>query len=214
MNFRKNILSNSFIFSLLLIVVIFSLGAMKVYQTGKLESNGSGSIKITYSAKADELKTNKYIIGNFPFSEDLAKKQFASANNTVKNVKLDFDKKESVYYMTVEVDFKDINKITEAKGFSNIKASYVKSSSGMDFQYIILANPGLYKNFANQSYIIEFESKVKTTNGALKDNTVTWGNKNSSNSDFSKDVILKATTEADESLTSNNESSGKDEGKS
>ncbi|MEO8209839.1 MAG: hypothetical protein ABI840_04730, partial [bacterium] len=179
MNLRSFNLSRILIVLLITITVYFSLGAVRVYQTGKLNSDGSGSMKIIYSAKLSELKAKQYIIGNFMFSEDLAKRQFSSANSTVNKAKLDFDQKDSIMLISVDVDFKDINKLSEANGFSNVKASYTKTDSGMVFRYVILANANLYKSFENQSYVIEFGSKVKSTNGALKDNTVTWGNKTS-----------------------------------
>ncbi|HMQ70040.1 MAG TPA: hypothetical protein PKA90_13760 [Ignavibacteria bacterium] len=193
--------SKSYIILLLIFVSTnFSLGAVKIYQTGDLKSNGSGSIKIVYSANEDELKANKFTIGNFHFSEEQARKQFTSPNTNVKNVKLDFDQKESRYFITVDVDFKDINKLSDARGFSNVKASYKSTDTGNVFRYIILVNPELYKKFSSQSYIMNFESKVKSSNGSIKGNTVTWGNRSKDNSDFSKDVYLTATTESDGKL--------------
>jgi len=217
MNFRKKFSSKGFIVILLLTTVIFSLGAVKIYQTGNLKSNGSGNIKIVYSAKANELKENKFTIGNFHFSEEQARKQFSSPNTTVKNVKLDFSQKDSTYFMTVNVDFTNINKLSEARGFSNVKASYVKTEKGNEFKYILTANPELYKKFENQSYIIEFENKVISSNGAIKDNTVTWGNRNKSNSDFSKDVLMIALTESNGNIggtTGSGETSNNDKEKS
>lgn len=211
MNLRSLNLSRIVFLLLISVTTYFSIGAVRVYQTGKLKSDGSGNIKIIYSAHASELKAKQYIIGNFMFAEELAKRQFTSPNTSINKVKLDFNPADSLYLITVDVDFKDINKLSEANGFSNVKASYTKSDTGMVFRYIITANPNLYKDFENQSYVMEFANKVKSTNGALKDNTVTWGNRNSKNTDFSKDVALVATTTADGSVTTSNSPSGEKE---
>lgn len=182
----------------ILILTIFLLLGMKIYETGELKSDGSGSIKIIYSGNASFLIKNNYIIGNFPFNEEMAKKYFTSDNTEVKKAKLDFDVKDSIYYITIEVDFNDINKLSNTKGFSNIKSSYIKTDTGMVFNYILVANPEFYKDFIEQSYTIKFEDKVKSMNGELKDNIVYWSKKQLKESDYNKDIILTATTEAGE----------------
>lgn len=168
-----------------------------IYQVMTLKDNGSGSVKLNYDSKQEVLKANNFVLANFPFAENLAKDYFASPNNTLKIAKLDFRVSDSTYFMTIEVDFKDINKLNQAKGFSNVKILWTGSDSGAVFTYTLLPALGVSKFFQVQSYIVNFESPIKSSNGVVKDRTVTWGERSAKNNiDFSKDLNLVATTTA------------------
>jgi hypothetical protein len=199
--------------SKLIILIIFLFTALQfsnansIYQTMTLNDDGSGTIKLNYSSTGSVLKANNFILGNLPFSEELVKNFFASPNSTVKNAKLNFDKNSDKYSMTVEIDFKDINVLNKLAGFKNVKASWKSSGSGMDFTYTLIPTPAMTKFFESQSYIVTFQSPVKSSNGVTKEKTVTWGNRNQKNSDFTNDVNLTAVIDAEGSSSSNNTSS-------
>lgn len=167
-----------------------------IYQTMNLKDDGSGSIKLNYNNSNSVLRQNNFILANFPFSEKLAQDFFKSPNSTVKTAKLDFRISDSTYFMTIEVDFKDINKLNQAKGFSNVRVLWTGSDSGAVFTYSLLPGLSVPKFFETQSYIVNFESTVKSSNGVVKDKEVTWGSRSIKNTDFSKDVNLIATTTA------------------
>ncbi|MBL8005895.1 MAG: hypothetical protein JNJ56_00060 [Ignavibacteria bacterium] len=174
------------------IVFLFNTGFITLYQTGTVNNDGSGTINLQYFAGNSFLQSKKFIVGNFPFSEDLARQSFSSSNSNINKVKLDFDIKDSVYYMTVVLDFNDINKLSEAQGFRNVNAGISDSDSGKVFHFTLLKNYPLYEEFSDLSVILEFENKVLSTNGVLEGNKVTWGNRNVKNTDFSNDVTFYA----------------------
>ncbi len=146
-----------------------------IYQVMTLKDNGSGSVVLNYDSKQEVLKSNNFVLANFPFSEQLAKDYFASPNNKLRTAKLNFRVSDSTYFMTIEVDFKDINKLNQAKGFSNVKTLWTGSDSGAVFTYTLLPALGVSKFFEVQSYVVNFESPIKSSNGSVKDKTVTWG---------------------------------------
>jgi hypothetical protein len=168
--------------------------AGNVYQVINLKDDGSGTIKLSYSADNKMLQKFKFILGNYPFTEKLAKEYFSSQNTTVQNAKLNFDIKDSTYFMTLEIDFKNINKINQAKGFSGIVARWFGTDTGAVFNYTILAGKSTIEYFDPQSYIVNFENSVKSTNGVKTDKNVTWGNRTSKNTNFSKDQTMAAST--------------------
>lgn len=178
---------------LIIAIIIFLIGnqylsAGTIYQTITLNDNGSGTIKLNYNSTGSVLKENKFILGNLPFSDKIAEGFFGSKNTTVKKAKLDFDQAKDMYFMTIEMEFKDINKLNEAKGFSNAITAWYQSDTGTVFKYSIAANSGATKFFENQTFVVNFRSPVKNANGAIKNTTVTWSNLNPQKSD----VVLLA----------------------
>jgi len=195
----------------ILAVIPFLLGMDNIYLIATMNDNGSGTIKLSYSCKESILKQNNFILQNFPFTEALAKSYFESDNSSVRKAKLDFSKADSVYFISLEIDFKDFNKLSSAKGFSNVNSSWLPADSGMIFKYIIKANPELYKNFPSQSYLVNFASPVKSSTGIIKGNEVVWGSRTANNTDLSKDVVMEAVV--DSKGSANTKSSGKEEKK-
>ncbi|MBK6877062.1 MAG: hypothetical protein IPG99_11610 [Ignavibacteria bacterium] len=166
-----------------------------IYQVMTLKDNGSGSVVLNYDSKQEVLKSNNFVLANFPFSEQLAKDYFASPNNKLRTAKLNFRVSDSTYFMTIEVDFKDINKLNQAKGFSNVKTLWTGSDS-VQFSYTLLPALGASK-FLKCSHTSNFESPIKSSNGSVKDKTVTWGERSAKNKvDFSQDINLVVTTTA------------------
>ena len=137
-------------------------------------------------------------MGNYGFTEGEAQTNFTSENTEVKSVKIFNDKDKGMTHMVLEIDFKDINKISEAKGFSDIRASWVETDSGMVFQWVILKNLAQLNLIGELIYIFTFDgaNTIISPNGAIKDNTATWA-LNTKNTDFTKDVILTATVKSD-----------------
>lgn len=168
--------------------------AGNIYQVINLKDDGSGTIKLSYSAENKMLQKFKFVLGNYPFSEKLAKDYFSSASTTVKSAKLNFNVSDSVYFMTLEIEFKNLNKINQAKGFSGILAKWIGTDTGAVFSYTVLAGKSAIEFFDPQSYIVDFESSVKSTNGVKAEKKVTWGNRTSKNTNFSKDQTMTAST--------------------
>ncbi|MBK9226747.1 MAG: hypothetical protein IPL67_06810 [Ignavibacteria bacterium] len=55
-----------------------------IYQVMTLKDNGSGSVVLNYDSKQEVLKSNNFVLANFPFSEQLAADYFASPNNKLR----------------------------------------------------------------------------------------------------------------------------------
>ena len=96
--------------------------------------------------------------------------------------------------MTVDIEFKNINKINQAKGFTGVVAKWFGTDTGAVFNYTILAGKSTIEYLDPQSYIVNFENSVKSTNGVKTEKKVTWGNRTSKNTNFSKDQTMAAST--------------------
>lgn len=182
----------SFILALIMLLLGNQyLSAGTIYETITLNDNGSGTIKLNYNNVGSVLKENKFVLGNLPFSDKIAEGFFNSKYSTVKKAKLDFDAGQDKYFMTIELEFTDINKLNEAKGFSNIRTAWYNTDTGTVFTYTIAANPDMAKYFESQTYVVNFRSPIKKTNGTIKSTTVTWPNVTPQNSDINLTANVK-----------------------
>jgi len=157
----------------------FSFSAVKFYQSSKVHSNGSITMTFTYSAKESDIKNN--MIGNLPFAIEEVKKFFSS---TVSEIKKSLAYKEpsdkSISSVTVDIDVRDINKIHEIAGLNNFKAGWLKSDSGMVFNWLIPASFMQNNLVDTYQFVLAFDDKIISTNGVIRDNTCNWyvyGNK-------------------------------------
>lgn len=189
MNLKKPF-SEKIIFPFIVILGLLFLGLVNVYQPSTLNNDGSGSFKLSYNTP-DSTITEVKVIGNFPFTETEAGANFSSPNTEVKTVNIFNDKEKLVTHVVVEIDFTDINKISEAKGFSNIKASWVKSDSGMVFNWTILKNPAQQSILGDQLYIFRFDGQILSSNGLINRDTVIWL-ASPKTFDFTNDVVFTA----------------------
>jgi len=150
------------------ILCLLFTGFITLYQPTKINNDGTGSINLQYFTKAASIPESK-IIGSFAFTEPLVEDYFNSTNTEVKNVKFDHDVNDSVTYVTVNIDFKDISKLNMAKGFSNITASLSKNDSGMIFNYAVLKDTANAKLLTRLTYEFTFEGDIISTNGHKKE---------------------------------------------
>lgn len=190
-------LRNTFFLSIIAISAIYFMGAVNIYQVGKLKANGSGTLTFTYSASTSEVEKNNYLIGNFPFKKESIDEYFASNNNKIKSSSVYFkDKDPNLTSVTIVIEFDNIDNISGAKGFSNIKSSFVKNDNIKTLNWIV-TNPA-----ANQidqvifNLTIECEI-VKSANGVIKDKSISFFASNKK-SDFKKDVDFTVAVKVDE----------------
>jgi len=182
-------------FILLAFVLSFLLfsGAINIYQPSTLNSDGSGSFKLSYFTSDSNLVNTK-VLGNYAFTEAEARANFTSANTNVKSVQIYNDSVKTVTHVVLEIDFKDINKISEAKGFLGIKASWTKKDSGMDFQWVIGKSELNNNVIGNLIYIFKFDGEILSSNGAIEGDTVTWF-MTPTTADYTNDITLTAVVE-------------------
>ena len=185
---------------LFLLTFIFSLilsGCVNYDQKTTLNADGSGTMKIHYWASSNNISGGE--LGGFGFTEDKARTNFSSANTEVGSVKIEEKKDTDTTKSThvyVDVKFKDLNKLTDAKGFSKIKASWEKGKDGMDFKYTMLkdtANSGFGMDSYKLTYEFTFPDEIITTNGKADGKKVSW-DKNLT--DLKDDVVMSATIKA------------------
>ena len=182
------------LFVLALIISVILSGCVNYDQKATINSDGSGTMKIHYWAESTNISSGE--LGGFGFTEDKARNNFTSSNTQVGDVKVE-DKKETdttkSTHVYLDVKFKDINKLSEAKGFAKIKASWEKGKEGMDFKYTLLkdtANSGMGMDKYKLTYEFEFPNEVITTNGKMNGKKVSW---EKSLTDLKDDVDMTAT---------------------
>lgn len=202
---QKNVIFIAFI----LFFSFFYLGAISIYQTSTINSDGSGTLKLTYSAPESDVKANNNIIGNFPFTPELIKQYFASANTVVNNPLVYKDKNNAnLLVATVTVDFKNINKLSDAKGFSEMNISYNENTNkiGKLFRWVIQPSQAKLVGIMDLNLTFECDS-LNSSNGIVKGKTITYY-KDSKKIDFTKEVVMSATVYTSgktTSVTSNKE---------
>jgi hypothetical protein len=134
-------------------------------------------MKIKYWTKTNNITGDE--LGVFGFSEEKVESNYFSPYTYVSGVNIEKDATiDSFTVVTLNLNFKDFNKISEAKSFSQIKASYGKSDNGMQFKYILLQDTSNANTFGASDYKLtyefEFPSEVIMSNGKTSGNTVTW----------------------------------------
>ena len=178
-------------------VFIYIAGCVNVEQKTTLKEDGSGSMKLHYWTKMSNLNMGDEI-GGFSFSDDKVKSDFTSGNCTPSDVKIEEKLDDSTKHVNLMVTFKDINKLSDAKGFSKTKQSWTKGKDGMDFKYTLMkdtANAGqMGMNEYKLSYTFEFPAEVTATNGNKDGKTVTW---NKTVADLTNDVDMTATVKTE-----------------
>jgi hypothetical protein len=157
------------------IFILFFGGATKYYQASKFNNDGTGTISLTYSAKAADVKKSNNLIGNLPFTNELANEYFNSAG--LKVTKAMFYKSQgdsSIQNATIELAITDFNLLSKSKGFSDVTASWSKSDSGMVFRWLFSPSHKEKNEIESYQIIADFESDLKSTNGVLAGKQVKW----------------------------------------
>lgn len=191
-------LYNKLFSGLILISAFLFLGAITVSQKGTVNADGSGSLTLTYTAPAAEVKKNNDLIGSFPFEQKMIKDYFSSGKDAqTKSISIGPNKADTTQTsVTVVIDFKNINSLSELKGFSGNKISY---NAGEDnnrlFRWIISSESA--KNLDQIRCILTFDCEsLSSSNGTVQDKTITFFRENKKH-DFTKEVVLGATIKTD-----------------
>ncbi len=183
----------SILTTFLFISMIYFLGCVNYDQKTVLNADGSGSMKIHYWSKMSNFSMGTSL-GKFDFDEAKAKENFTSVNSEVKSVKMEDKLDDSTKHVNVELTFKDINKLSEAKGFSEVRASWKEGKDGMELKYILLKDTSAANNMGASDYKVtytfELPDEIISTNATKKEGkTCTWEYKVS---DLGKDIEMTA----------------------
>lgn len=193
---------------ILILVVIFIsnysyAGDITISQVASLKNDGTGKIDLSYSVKNSLL--NNFSFGNYVFGPKANETRFASENSKVEksNFYMRSDDK-SIAVTNIVLDYKDLNKINQAAGFADIKASWKKTDGGNEFRWVVTANPKAVAQISQYTYKFTFDDKVLSSNGSLVEgNTVTWYK--DKDIDPTKDIVLTAIIKSDGSSPTTNE---------
>lgn len=174
MNSNKNLIKIFTLSSLFLSLIVFG-GGVKYFQTASLNNDGSGIIAVTYSAKTSDIISKNNIIGNLPFTKDKIKEYFTSENSVITKSTIYKDQADTtITGVALEINLRDLNKISTAKGFTGVNASWVKSDSGMVMRWLFTPEHKNSDEITTYQVSFNFEGDIKSTNGVKKDKTVTY----------------------------------------
>ena len=186
-----------FISSFIILFVFLLAGCVNVEQKTTLKQDGSGSMKVHYWTKMTNVKSSTEL-GGFSFDESKAKQNYSSSNTEVTSVKSEEKLDDSTKHVTVELNFKNINEISSAKGFEKVKASWKEGKDGMEFSYTLAKDTANAKNMGASdtklNYVFEFPSEVLKTNGRKDGQKVTW---EKSLADLKEDLEMTASVKND-----------------
>jgi|WetSurMetagenome_2_1015567.scaffolds.fasta_scaffold302995_1 hypothetical protein len=179
-----------------ILTAVFSLylaGCVNIEQKTVLKSDGSGTMSVKYWTKSSNVSGDE--LGVFGFTEEKAKSNYTSANTEVSDIKIEKNTTtDSVTTVTLKVKFKDINKLSDAKSFSKVKASWEKGKEGMDFKYTLLQDTSNANTFGASDYKLnyefEFPGEVLSTNGKKDGQKVSW---NKTVADLKEDLDFTST---------------------
>jgi hypothetical protein len=182
-----------------LLVFAFGLylaGCVNLDQKTTVNSDGSGSMKIKYWTKSSNVSGDE--LAGFGFTEAKVKSNYTSSSTEPSNIKIEKNTTtDSLITVNLEVKFKDLNKLSDAKAFAKIKSSWVKGKDGMDFKYTLLQDTSNAKQMGMSDYKLvyefEFPGEVTATNGKKDGQKVSW---NKTVADLKEDVDMTATVKA------------------
>jgi hypothetical protein len=184
-------------FSILSVFLFFTMvylaGCVNYDQHTTLNADGSGSMKIHYWTKMSNFSMGT-TLGKFDFEEGKAKENFTSPNTDVKSVKVEDKLDDSTKHVNVELSFKDVNKLSETKGFSEVRPSWKEGKDGMELKYTLLKDSSAANNMGASDYKVTYTfdlpDEIVSTNATKKEGkSCTWEYKVS---DLGKDIEMTA----------------------
>lgn len=183
------LLSVVFLFSML---AFFFQGCVNLEQKSKINADGSGTMTVHYWTASSNITGDE--LSGFGFTEEKVKENYTSNSTEAADIKVEKNETDSTTHVSLNVKFKDFNKLNEAKAFSKIKSSWAKGKDGMDFVYTIPADPSNAGNMGMSdyklNYVFEFPGEVAITNGKQDGMKVTWAK---TIADLKEDIEMKAT---------------------
>ncbi|MCY7362999.1 MAG: hypothetical protein LH629_13190 [Ignavibacteria bacterium] len=150
-------------------------GAVTYFQNASFNNNGTGIITVTYSAPTSEVTSKNSIIGNLPFTNEKITEYFTSPSTIVKKAVVYKDPKDANNTAaTVTIYTTDLNKLKEAKGFTDVQASWTNSDTGRVFRWLFAPEHKNNNSIGTYNVTINFEGDVRSTNGMLSGKEVKY----------------------------------------
>lgn len=191
--FTQNYLKPALLFVLTLCTALYFTACVNVNQKTAINGDGSGTIKLEYWAKMNNLKSSTEL-GSFSFKEDKAKQNYTSSNSEVTSIKIEDKLDDSTKHVYMDIKFKDFNNLSSAKGFEKTKASWKEGKEGKDFMFTLNQDTSNAKSMGSSdyklTYTFEFPGEVLKTNGRKDGKSVVW---DKTLADLKTDVEMTAT---------------------
>jgi len=175
------------------VVMVFSTlfcGCINYEQRTKLNYDGSGTMQIHYWAKESDVQW--LASSNFGFDEEKIREQYKSDNITIQNIKI--ETKDTLKHVYVDLAFKDINKLSEAKGFEKNLSKFEEKNGNKVLTFVLKSDSsstGLGMDQYKLIYVFEMPGEVIASNATkVEGNILTWEYRLS---DLTKDIQLTAT---------------------
>jgi hypothetical protein len=183
-------------FLLVFAFAMYLVGCVNLDQKTTIGADGSGSMKVKYWTKSSNVSGDE--LAGFGFTDAKVKSNYTSSSTEPSNIKIEKNTTtDSMITVTLDVKFKDLNKLSDAKAFSKVKSSWVKGKDGMDFKYTLLQDTSNAKQMGMSDYKLnyefEFPGEVLATNGKKDGQKVTWSK---TVADLKEDVDFTASVKA------------------
>lgn len=163
--FKLMTVLSAFIFA----VSIYLVGCVNYDQQTTLKEDGSGSMKVHYWSGMKNFSMGT-TLGKFEFDEAKAKDKYKSGNSEVTSIKVEDKLDDSTKHVYIDLTFKDINKLSDAKGFESAKVTWKEHADGMELKYILLQDTSAAKQMSASDYKVTYEftmpSEIVSTNGS------------------------------------------------
>ncbi|MBZ0202369.1 MAG: hypothetical protein K8I03_05060 [Ignavibacteria bacterium] len=188
-------MNNRFKLIIVLTVFIFAaslylVGCVNYDQKTTIKVDGSGSMKIHYWSGMKNFSMGT-TLGKFEFDESKTKDKYKSGNTDVTSIKVEDNLDDSTKHVRIELTFKDINKLSDAKGFESAKATWKEVSDGMELKYTLLKDTSAASQMSATDYKVTYEftmpSEIVSTNGTKDGETVKY---NYTLADLGKDLEM------------------------
>ncbi|MCC7159721.1 MAG: hypothetical protein IT281_09300 [Ignavibacteria bacterium] len=169
---------------------LYLVGCVNYDQKTTIKEDGSGSMKIHYWSGMKNFSMGT-TLGKFEFDESKAKDKYKSGNTDVTSIKVEDNLDDSTKHVRIELTFKDINKLSDAKGFESAKATWKEVSDGMELKYTLLKDTSAASQMSATDYKVTYEftmpSEIVSTNGTKDGETVKY---NYTLADLGKDLEM------------------------
>ena len=165
--FKLMTVLSAFIFA----VSIYLVGCVNYDQKTTLKEDGSGSMKINYWSDMKNFSMGT-TLGKFEFDESKAKDKYKSGNTEVDSIKVEDIPEDSTKHVHINLTFKDINKLSDSKGFDGVRVTWKDVPDGKELKYVLLKDSSASKQMSASDYKVTYEftmpSEIVSTNG-IKD---------------------------------------------
>lgn len=188
--------------SVLLLLILFlhfsdTPASVSIQQSMEIKEDGSGTLKLTYYTKSNNLSGVDQI-STYTFNEAKAKELFFSPLTEIKDIHIYKSDKDSITYMIVQLNFKDLNKLSEVNGFKNITAGWTKAGDSINFVYEILKDSVLLKSKgakdAKYDFSVVFPNKPLHASGKIDGSKVNYF---ATGNQLENDTYFRATLKAE-----------------